>query len=137
MKLTLTDPRFLKDSILIISELVNEVNLKIDRDKIELAHNAGGMLAIAENTFEPVEKTDCWQIFESEKRYTAIYFREEFGKFDNFVERVKKLKKQVSVYIFSWEKEMGFEEFENYKHIAVKTIPQPILEIYKQIYNLV
>ena len=108
-----------------------------DRDKIELAYNAGGMLAIAENTFEPVEKTDCWQIFESEKRYTAIYFREEFIKFDDFVKRVKKLKKQVSVYIFSWEKEMGFEEFEDCKHIAVKTIPQPILEIYKQIYNLV
>lgn len=36
MKLTLTDPRFLKDSILIISELVNEVNLKVDKDKIEL-----------------------------------------------------------------------------------------------------
>lgn len=36
MKLTLTDPRFLKDSILIISELVNEVNFKVDKDKIEL-----------------------------------------------------------------------------------------------------
>lgn len=108
-----------------------------DRDKIELAYNAGGMLAIAENTFEQVEKTDCWQIFESEKRYTAIYFREEFSKFDDFVERVKKLKKPASVYVFSWEKEMDFEEFEDYKNIAVKTIPQPILEIYKQIYNLV
>lgn len=36
MKLTLTEPRFLKESIAIISELVNEVNLKIDTDKIEL-----------------------------------------------------------------------------------------------------
>ena len=36
MKLTLNDPRYLKDSILIISELVNEVNLKIYKDRIEL-----------------------------------------------------------------------------------------------------
>ena len=36
MKLTLTEPRYLKDSILIISELVNEVNLKFSKDKIEL-----------------------------------------------------------------------------------------------------
>lgn len=36
MKLTLTEPKQLTDSISIISELVNEVRLKIDKDKIEL-----------------------------------------------------------------------------------------------------
>ncbi|HZX12483.1 MAG TPA: proliferating cell nuclear antigen (pcna) [Candidatus Nanoarchaeia archaeon] len=36
MKLTLTEPRYLKDSILIISELVNDVNLKFTKDKVEL-----------------------------------------------------------------------------------------------------
>ncbi len=36
MKLTLTEPRYLKDSILIISELVNEVNLKFYKDRVEL-----------------------------------------------------------------------------------------------------
>ncbi len=36
MKLTLTEPRYLKDSILIISELVNEVNLRLFKDRIEL-----------------------------------------------------------------------------------------------------
>lgn len=108
-----------------------------DADKIELAHNAGGMLAIAESTFEQVEKNDWWQIFESNKQYTAVYFREEFDEFDGFVERVEKLKKPAVVYIFSWEKELEFNEFEDQKNINVKTIPQPILEIYKQIYNLV
>jgi adenine-specific DNA-methyltransferase len=108
-----------------------------DADKIELAHNAGGMLAIAENTFDQVEQNDYWQIFGNEKQYTAVYFREEYGKFDDFIERVRKLKKPAVVYIFSWEKEFEFNEFEDDKNIKVKTIPQPILEIYKQIYNLV
>lgn len=36
MKLTLAEPKFLTDSISIISELVNEVRFKIDKDKIEL-----------------------------------------------------------------------------------------------------
>lgn len=36
MKLTLAEPKLLTDSISIISELVNEVHLKIDKDKIEL-----------------------------------------------------------------------------------------------------
>jgi hypothetical protein len=107
-----------------------------DADKIELAHNAGGMLAVAENTFDKVETNDYWQIFESPKQYTAVYFREEFGKFDDFINRVKKLKRPVAVYIFSWEKELEFDDFED-QNITLKTIPQPILEIYKQIYNLV
>jgi len=36
MKLTLSEPRYLKDSILIISELVNEANIKLYKDRIEL-----------------------------------------------------------------------------------------------------
>ncbi|MFH0936651.1 MAG: proliferating cell nuclear antigen (pcna) [Candidatus Woesearchaeota archaeon] len=36
MKLTLAEPKLLTDSISIISELVNEVHFKIDKDKIEL-----------------------------------------------------------------------------------------------------
>ncbi len=108
-----------------------------DADKIELAHNAGGMLAIAENTFDQVEQNNYWQIFENKKQYTAVYFREEFNKFDDFIEKVRKLKKPAVVYIFSWEKEIEFTDFDEDKNIKVKTIPQPILEIYKQIYNLV
>ena len=36
MKLTLQDPRFLKDSITIISELVNEVTISVDKTKLEI-----------------------------------------------------------------------------------------------------
>lgn len=108
-----------------------------DADKIELTHNVGGMLAIAENTFECTEQNNYWQIFENEKQYTVVYFREEFSKFDDFVEKVRKLKKPVVAYIFSWEKEFEFSDFVDDKNIRVKTIPQPILEIYKEIYNLI
>ena len=36
MKLVLAEPKFLKESVGIISELVNEVTIKIDKDKLEL-----------------------------------------------------------------------------------------------------
>jgi proliferating cell nuclear antigen len=36
MKLVLKEPRYLKDSLSIIAELVSEVNIKIDKDKLEL-----------------------------------------------------------------------------------------------------
>ena len=108
-----------------------------DKDKIELAHSAGEMLAVAENTLEEVEKNDYFQLFENNKLYTAVYFREEFDKLKRFEKKIRDLKKPVVVYIFSWEKELDFNDFENNKNIITKTIPQPILEIYKQIYNLV
>ncbi len=115
----------------------NNILKASDADKIELAYNAGSLLAIAENTFDPIEATKYWQIFENEEKYTAVYFREEYNKLENFVNKIKNFKKPIAVYVFSWEKELGFNDFEDNKNVKVKTIPQPILEIYKQIYNLV
>jgi len=115
----------------------NNILKATDSDKIELAHNAGAMLSIAENTLNPTESNNFWQIFENREQYLAIYFREEFNKFDDFIKKVKQFKKPTVVYIFSWEKEFDFNDFEDDRNIKVKTIPQPILEIYKQIYNLI
>lgn len=108
-----------------------------DKDKIQLAYHAGEMLAIAENTLEQVKKNDHWQIFESKERMTAVYFREEQDQFDEFVDEVLSLKKPVTVYMFSWEEKVGIIDFEDNRNISLKTIPQPILEIYKQIYNII
>lgn len=107
-----------------------------DQDKIDLAHHASELLAIAENTLDQVEKNASFQVFENKERYTAVYFQETFEQFEHFVEKIASLEKPVSVYVFSWEKEVFIEEFEDSKSITIKTIPQPILEIYKQIYNL-
>jgi 16S rRNA G966 N2-methylase RsmD len=107
-----------------------------DKDKLQLAYRAGEMLSLAENTLYLVEKTSYWQIFEGRDRYTAVYFREEYEKLDEFVEKIKALNKSASVYIFSWEDDPYIVDFEGNSAITVKTIPQPILEIYKQIYNL-
>ncbi|MDO8497060.1 MAG: site-specific DNA-methyltransferase [bacterium] len=107
-----------------------------DRDKLTLAHNATELLAIAENTLEEVKKNDYYEIFENADRHTAIYFRENFDRFDEFVKKVLTLKKPVAVYIFSWENDPFVEEFEDRQGITVRTIPEPILEIYRRIYNL-
>jgi hypothetical protein len=109
-----------------------------DEDKVELAHNAGELLAIAENTLETIEQTEYYQLFEDnlKKKYTAVYFREELDQFENFVEIVEKLNNKIAVYVFSWGDNEFTEEFEHIRDIKVKTIPIPILEIYKNIYNL-
>ena len=56
MKLTLSDPKYLRDTISIISELVNETNLKITPDGIELiamdpANVAMAILKILSSSF--------------------------------------------------------------------------------------
>lgn len=109
-----------------------------DSDKVELAHNAGELLAIAENTLDFFKQNKYYQLFEDadQKKYTAVYFREELDKFEEFIEMVEKLKKKTAVYVFSWGNEGFNDEFEHIKDVRVKTIPQPILEIYKNIYNL-
>jgi len=120
----------------------NKITLSTDLDAIELAHNAGGLLALAENTlYEIEEKTnDFFQFFENKmepQQYTAVYFKEKMDKFDDFKTEVSLLNQQTTVYIFSWGEISEFaSEFEPFKHVILKTIPVPILEIYKSIYNL-
>lgn len=115
----------------------NRSILKIkDEDKVELAHNAGELLALSENTLDLINKDDWIQLYENIDRYTAIYFREEMTNFEKFKSTVKKLDKPVSIYVFSWGDNEFPDDFAEIKDAKVKTIPAPILEIYKQIYNL-
>lgn len=109
-----------------------------DQDKIELALNAGELLAIAENTLELIKQNKYYQLFESNnaEKYTAVYFREELDKFQEFIDMVEKLNKSTTIYVFSWGEDEFSEDFEYMGHVKVKTIPQPILEVYKNIYNL-
>ena len=46
MKLTLNENKYLKEPILVISELVNEATFKIDKDKIELVAMDPGNVAM-------------------------------------------------------------------------------------------
>ena len=109
-----------------------------DSDKTELAHHAGEMLAIAENTLYEIEdyQTDFFQFFQNEKHYTAVYFREELEMFEKFREKVLALDNSVAVYVFSWGENEFADQFNDRDDIEVKPIPQPILEVYKTIYNL-
>jgi adenine-specific DNA-methyltransferase len=113
----------------------NNVLNATDADKVELAHQAGELLAIAENTLYKVKENSHWQLYENGERYTAVYFREELDHFEKFVAMVENLKRLVTVYVFSWGDDEFDEAFEHIKGVKVKTIPLPILEIYKNIYN--
>jgi len=107
-----------------------------DQDAVELALNAGGLLALAENTLFEDEKNGYMQFFSNNESHTAIYFNEDLKEFESFKKKVGQLKMPTSVYMFSWGEQEFVDDFSSYRHVTVKTIPRPILEIYKRIYNL-
>lgn len=106
-----------------------------DDDRLSLAKKAGCLLSIAENTLYETKTTDYYQIFSDENgRWTAIYFQENYSHFEEFKEKVLALEGRKNVYVFCWTDGAEFaQEFEFEKGVEVKSIPQPILDIYKSL----
>lgn len=110
-----------------------------DDDRTELAKKAGCLLSLGENTLDEICSTEYYQLFTGSKEATAVYFTDDYEKFDEFKEKVAELApkyKRTFVYIFAWSSADDFAyEFEDVPNIQIKAIPLPILEIYKSIYN--
>jgi adenine-specific DNA-methyltransferase len=116
------------------TDLVNTEKLQrvSDETKIKITYQAGEMIAIREDTPIDVEKNDWWQIFEGNGKLTAIYFKEDKVKLAELVKRLEKMNQPVTLYVFSWGKNEYRNEF-GVKNIHIEDIPDPILEVYKEI----
>jgi adenine-specific DNA-methyltransferase len=104
-----------------------------DKQRNELSERAGQMIAIKENTFEEVETNEWYQIFENKdkSRKTAIYFREDMDEFESLLEKIGKTKTVLYVFSYSRIDKKIFNYIE--KNVVLEDIPEPILEIYKEI----
>ena len=103
-----------------------------DESKIKITYQAGEMIAIRENTLNELDKNDWWQIFESDNKKTAIYFKEDKLKLPELVKILEKEDKSTVLYIFGWGKNEYKNEYST-KNIKVEDIPEPIIEVYKEI----
>jgi len=112
---------------------VERIDTISDHQRQKLTEKAGQMIAIKENTFEEVETNEWYQIFENKdkSRKTAIYFRENMDEFESLVKKLGKSK--TVLYVFSYSR--IDKKIFNYlrKNIVLEDIPEPILEIYKEI----
>ncbi len=109
-----------------------------DEDKTILAQKAGCLLALAENTLYEQKRTENYQIFKDKNNdvWTAVYFTEDYRSnvFEPFVKDVSALHGKKNVYIFSWNDVSSFDAyFDNVQNVSLKSIPQPILDIYKSL----
>ncbi len=123
------------------TDLVNVDKLhKIsDEAKIKVTYQAGEMIAVREDTLTEVEKNDWWQIFKGNNKITAIYFKEDKEKIKELIKKliskIEDEKTSVVLYIFGWGKNEYKNEYSS-GLIRVEDIPEPILEVYKEINRL-
>jgi len=106
-----------------------------DQAKIKLTYQAGEMIGLKENTLNEVEKNNWWQIFEGNGKTTAIYFKEDKDRLQKLVELLEKKKRPVALYVFSWGMNEYKSEYSS-DNIRIEDIPEPILEVYKEINRL-
>jgi hypothetical protein len=103
-----------------------------DESKIKVTYQAGEMIALREDTLNEIERNDWWQIFESDAKLTAIYFTENKTKLKELLKLLEKKNKPTTLYIFGWGKNEYKNDYSTHS-IRVEDIPEPILEVYKEI----
>jgi len=106
-----------------------------DDGRIKLTYQAGEMIGLREDTLNEIYRTEWWQIFEGNGKITAIYFKEDKTKLPALVGLLEKKKIPIVLYIFSWGKNEYKSEYSSL-NIRVEDIPEPILEVYKEINRL-
>ena len=118
----------------------NEAEYATDKDKIILSKKAGCLLSMAENTLEEYISTDRYQIFGNDKNsFTGIYFSANADKISEFTAKLEQLRNLsslnvINAYFFSSGDGTEFsDEFESRKNIKIKSIPEPILEVYRRL----
>ncbi len=119
------------------TDLVNVDKLhKIsDEAKIKVTYQAGEMIAVREDTLNEIEKNEWYQVFEGVNKKTAIYFKEDKSKIKELISKLEKEKTPAVLYVFGWGKNEYKNEYSS-SLIRVEDIPEPILEVYKEINRL-
>lgn len=114
---------------------IEQIHKVSDDAKIRITYEAGEMIAVREDTLNEIEKNDWWQIFEGNGKLTAIYFKEDKAKLNELIAKLEKKNLPVALYIFSWGKNEYKGEYSS-ANIRVEDIPEPIIEVYKELNRL-
>lgn len=114
---------------------IEQIHKVPDEAKIKITYQAGEMIAVREDALKEIEKNDWWQIFEGKNKQVAIYFKEDKSKLSELIAKLEKSKTPTAIYIFSWGKNEYKGEYTT-ENITVEDIPEPIIEVYKEINRL-
>ena len=114
---------------------IEQIHKVSDEAKIRITYEAGEMIAVREDSLDEIEKNNWWQIFEGNGKLTAIYFKEDKAKLSELITKLEKKNQPVALYVFSWGKNEYKGEYSS-ANIRVEDIPEPIIEVYKELNRL-
>ncbi len=109
-----------------------------DQLKINLTQKCTEMLCVKENIFNQELVENDFKIFSSNKKdkFLCIYYNFIDDSFEQFIEKLKQIKSNKIIYMFSFDNIIDKSLFSNIKNYKIEAIPQKILDIYKQLVKM-
>ncbi|MGB2806774.1 MAG: site-specific DNA-methyltransferase [Sedimentisphaerales bacterium] len=109
--------------------------VKTDNDKRVLVSHSTEMLCLAENTFDKIlARKGAFALYQNKEQMTGIIYDEDV--IDDFKKAIKKFRKPLTVYVFSYDHTYNEEDFADITNLLkVKPIPEVILNMYRKIYK--
>ena len=91
------------------------------------------MLCLSEETFDKIISNKDFALYESIDKATMIIFDE--NEIEEAKKVLKKNKKIISIYIFSYDHTVDESDFEDIPKVKIKPIPEVILNVYRKIFK--
>ncbi len=111
----------------------------ISRDdlKMRITLECTEMLCLREGVFEEVKTASEYRIFKQNNKVMGIYYALERDGLEQLKKELDNIKGEKILYCFTIDP-LGLDkdDFADWDGISLEAIPQPILDIYKGIYNL-
>lgn len=105
-----------------------------DKNKLKLTEQATEMLCVKEGTFESVVDNKKVKIFKNSEHYMGIIWDQT--AIPEFKKKIRNIKGEISVYVFSLGDETFDDEFRNIKQkVQLSPIPEAILRVYRRIFK--
>lgn len=113
------------------------VENNVTRDQIyyDLTEKCIPMLCIKEDTYKEVEKTEEYTIYSNNEKnkYTCVYFDTIGNRYDEFIEKVKKINEEKILYIFTLGDKIDEPRLKEMKNYTIEAIPQRIYDLYRKL----
>lgn len=96
------------------------------------------MLCVKGNTFNKVELNNEYAIYTNndKTKYSCVYF-DIFGlKYEEFINKIKDIKENKLLYIFTLGDYINQDNFRNIDNYTIEPIPYKIVELYKKIVKM-
>lgn len=107
------------------------------RDQIyyDLTEKCIPMLCVKEDTYEIIEKNDQYAVYTNKEnnKFTCVYFDTIGNKYDEFIEKVKTIKENKVLYIFTLGNKIEEPRLAEIKNYTIEAIPQRIYDLYKKL----